>query len=90
MKKIIFIIVLLLLSYPVLAASTGSSDANKDSLYEGAKKLVLRAKKFEKKDKVEKALKLYSKAYNKLVKAYNKESRYSKLPGFYLKESWKF
>ena len=75
MKKIIFIIVLLLLSYPVLAASTGSSDANKDSLYEGAKKLVLRAKKFEKKDKVEKALKLYSKAYDKLVKAYNKDKK---------------
>ena len=75
MKKIIFTIVLLLLSYPTLAASTVSSGDSKDSLYEGAKKLVLRAKKFEKKDKVEKALKLYSKAYNKLVKAYNKDKK---------------
>ena len=75
MKKIIFTIVLLLLSYPALAASTVSSGDSKDSLYEGAKKLVLRAKKFEKKDKVEKALKLYSKAYDKLVKAYNKDKK---------------
>ena len=73
MKKIIFVIVLLLLSNPALAFSTGGSADSKDSLYKGAKKLVLRAKKLEKKDKVEKALKLYSKAYDKLLKAYNKD-----------------
>ena len=75
MKKIIFTIVLLLLSYPTLAASTVSSGDSKDSLYEGAKKLVLRAKKFEKKDKVEKAKKLYLKAYDKFEKAYNKDKK---------------
>jgi len=75
MKKIIFVIVLLLLSNPALAFSTGGSADSNDSLYKGAKKLVLRAKKLEKKDKVEKALKLYSKAYDKLLKAYNKDKK---------------
>ena len=74
MKRIIFVIVLLLCS-PTLAASTGGSADSKDSLYEGAKKLILKAKKLEKKDKVEKALKLYSKAYDKLIKAYNKDKK---------------
>lgn len=73
MKKIIFVIVFLLLSNPALTFSTGGSADSKDSLYKEAKKLVLRAKKLEKKDKVEKALKLYSKAYDKLLKAYDKD-----------------
>jgi len=75
MKKVIFVIVLLLLSNTALAASSGGQDDSKDSLYKGAKKLILRAKKLEKKDKVEKALKLYSKAYDKLVKAYDKDKK---------------
>ena len=76
MKKVIFVIsLLLLLSNPTLAASTGGSDNNGDSLYKGAKKLIFKAKKLEKKDKVEQALKLYLKAYDKLVKAYNKDKK---------------
>ena len=74
MKKIIFILSLLLLSNNCLAA--GSSDSgNKTDLYKSAKKLILKAKKLEKKDRVEKALALYSKAYKKLEKAYVKEKK---------------
>ena len=39
------------------------------------KKLVLRAKKLEKKNKVEKAKQLYLKAYNKFEKAYAKDKK---------------
>ena len=73
MKKIIFIIILLLLTNTSFGA--GTSGDSKDGLYKEAKKLVLRAKKFEKKDKLEKALKLYSKAYYKLLKAYDKDKK---------------
>ena len=74
MKKIIFIISLLLFSNNCLAA--GSADSgNKNGLYKSAKKLVLKAKKLEKKNKVEKALKLYSKAHDKLLKAYEKDNK---------------
>ena len=74
MKKIIFILSLLLLSNNCLAA--GSSDSeNKTNLYKSAKKLILKAKKLEKKDKVEKALTLYSKAYEKLEKAYAEDKK---------------
>ena len=74
MKKIIFILSLLLLSNNCLAA--GSSDSeNKTDLYKSAKKLILKAKKLEKKDKVEKALTLYSKAYEKLEKAYAEDKK---------------
>ena len=74
MKKIIFILSLLLLSNNCLAAS-GSDGSSKNKLYKSAKKLVLKAKKLEKKDKIDKALKLYSKAYNRLIKAYKKDKK---------------
>ena len=74
MKKIIFIFSLLLLANICLAA--GSVDnGNKTDLYKSAKKLILKAKKLEKKDKVEKALTLYLKAYKKLEKAYAKDKK---------------
>ena len=82
MKKIICFITLLLLSNVCLAAGSSGNDDSKDSLYKGAKKLILKAKKLEKKDKIDKALKLYSKAYDKLVKAYEKDKimpRYAEL-----------
>ncbi len=77
MNKIILIASLMLLTTNCFAAgsSNGSDDGNKTSLYKAAKKLVLRAKKLEKKDKIEKALKLYSKAYDKLIKAYDKDKK---------------
>ena len=74
MKKIIFIISLLLFSNNCLAAGNTDS-SNKNSLYKSAEKLVLKAKKLEKKNKVEKALKLYSKAHDKLLKAYEKDNK---------------
>ena len=74
MKKIIFILSLLLLANNCLAA--GSADnGNKTDLYKSAKKLILKAKKLEKKDKVEKALTLYLKAYKKLEKAYAEDKK---------------
>jgi len=80
MKKIIYTFVFVLLANFSLAAMTGDSgskdsSSNQENLYKAAKKLVVRAKKLEKKDKVEKALKLYSKAYDKLLKAYNEDKK---------------
>jgi len=50
-------------------------DKVQENLYKAAKQLIIKAKKFEKKDKLEKALKLYSKAYDKLLKAYDKDKK---------------
>ena len=79
MKKIICTFIFLLLTNFSLAAmsgdSSGSGGSNKENLYKTAKKLVIRAKKLEKKDKLDKALKLYSKAYDKLLKAYNEDKK---------------
>ena len=76
MKKIVCVFVLLLLTSLSFAAGTSSSgNGNEANLYKEAKNLIVRAKKFEKKDKVEKALKLYSKAYDKLLKAYNEDKK---------------
>ena len=80
MKKIIYTFVFLLLANFSLAAMTGDSgskdsSSNQENLYKAAKQLILKAKKLEKKDKVEKALKLYSKAYDKLLKAYDKDKK---------------
>ena len=57
----------------IYAAMSGDSGNNKANLYKEAERFVLRAKKLEKKDKIEKALKLYSKAHKKLLKAYEKD-----------------
>ena len=74
MKKIIYVFVFLLLTnFSFAAGSSSSSNDGEANLYKEAKKLIVRAKKLEKKDKVEKALKLYSKAYDKLLKAYDKD-----------------
>ena len=76
MKKIFFIISLLLIANGSFAAGSSSSgDNNKEGLYKSGKKLVYRAKKLEKKNKFEKALKLYSKASDKLLKAYEKDKK---------------
>ena len=52
------------------ASSSGGNVNNQTNLYKSGKKLVLRAKKLEEKNKIEKANKLYLKAYDKLEKAY--------------------
>jgi len=61
----------------VYAAGGNSSSDSYDNagLYKQGKKLVLRAKKLEKKNKKEKAEKLYLKALNKFEKAYAKNKK---------------
>ena len=54
MKKIICFITLLLLSNACLAAGSSGDGDSKDSLYNDAKKLILRAKKLEKKTRQKK------------------------------------
>ena len=57
------------------AAATGSGNNENSNVnyYNAGKKLVLKAKKLEKKNKIEKAKKLYIKAYKRLEKAYSKD-----------------
>ena len=81
-KNIKFLITLFILlglsfhfNFAYAAGSSGSNGQDKASLYKSGKKLVLRAKKLEEKDKVEKAKKLYLKAYDKFEKAYNKDKK---------------
>ena len=81
-KKIKFLItIFILLDFSLnlnsVYAALSSSDNGKDetSLYKSGKKLVLRAKKLEKKNKIEKANKLYLKAYDKFEKAYAKNKK---------------
>ena len=64
-----------MLSFNLMAAGSDSSDDSKDSLYEDAVKLVKRAGKLEKKEKVDKAKKLYSQAFKKLEKAYKSDKK---------------
>ena len=73
MKKLFFLIILLLL--PSMSFGAGCSGDNSNNLYKAAEKLILKAKKLEEKNKSEKALKLYSKAYDKLTKAYDKDKK---------------
>ena len=57
------------------AGSDSSSDTSKDSLYDDAVKLVKRAGKLEKKEKLDKAKKLYAEAFSKLEKAYKSDKK---------------
>ena len=75
MKKIIYIFIFSLLTNFSLAAMSGDSGSNQENLYKAAKRLVVKAKKLENKDMLEKALKLYSKAYDKLLKVYDKDKK---------------
>ena len=81
-KKIKFVLTFLILlmfslnfNYSYAASSGGGDRNNETSLYKSGKNLVLRAKKLEKKGKIEKANKLYLKAYKKLEKAYAKNKK---------------
>ena len=77
-KFLITLFILLGLSFHfnhAYAAGGSAGDKDEVSLYKTGKKLVLRAKKLEKKDKVEKAKKLYLKAYDKFEKAYAKDKK---------------
>ena len=76
MKKILILLfVLSLNNYAFGAGSDSSSDTSETSLYDEAVKLVKRAGKLEKKDKGEKAKKLYSQAFKKLNKAYKSDKK---------------
>ena len=80
MKKILIILFVLILNNQVFAAgsdssSGGSNESSATSLYDQAVKLVKRAGKLEKKDKVEKAKKLYSQAFKKLNTAYKSDKK---------------
>tara|TARA_B100001123_G_scaffold379253_1_gene447992 strand:- start:140 stop:607 length:468 start_codon:yes stop_codon:yes gene_type:complete len=75
MKKIIFIFLFILLSNKSFAASSSSDSGGKNDRYKSAERLVLKAKKLEEKNKTEKALKLYSRAYDRLLKAYEKDKK---------------
>ena len=75
MRKIFVIIISLFMTSTLFAAGGdggGSSDA---SLYDEAVKLVKRAGKLERKEKLDKAKKLYSQAFSKLEKAHKKNKK---------------
>ena len=76
MKKILILFFVVSLNNQVLAAgSDSSSDTSETALYDQAVKLVKRAGKLEKKDKNEKAKKLYSQAFKKLNTAYKSDKK---------------
>ena len=68
MKKIYIAIFSLLLSSSSFAAGGDGGGSSEASLYDDAVKLVKRAGKLEKKEKLDKANKLYSQAFTKLEK----------------------
>ena len=82
MKKIFIILITLLFNTSLFAAggdggssSAGGNGNSKLSLYKDAVKLVKRAGKLEKKEKIEKAKKLYSQAFVKLEEAHKKDKK---------------
>jgi len=77
MKKILILLFVLSLNSQVFAAGSdsSSSDTSETALYDQAVKLVKRAGVLEKKDKGEKAKKLYSQAFKKLDKAYKSDKK---------------
>ena len=77
-KLLIIFSILIAISFNfnfVYSAGNVDADSNKASFYKAGEKLVLRAKKLEKKDKIEKAKKLYIKAYKKFEKAYAEDKK---------------
>ena len=78
MKLVITLLVFLGLSVNLnltYAASGAGLDSTGSSLYKSGKKLIIKAKKLEKKEKIEKAQTLYLKALSKLEKAYDKDKK---------------
>tara|TARA_B110000967_G_C18830725_1_gene533936 strand:+ start:237 stop:722 length:486 start_codon:yes stop_codon:yes gene_type:complete len=74
-KRFIHIVFFCLLSQLAHAAGGGGESSSEDSYYDDAIKLVKRAGKLEKKDKPEKAKKLYSRAFENLNKAYKSDNK---------------
>ena len=76
MKKfLVLLFVLILNNHAFGAGSDSSSDSSETALYDQAVKLVKSAGKLEKKDKSEKAKKLYSQAFKKLNTAYKSDKK---------------
>ena len=77
MKYIFIILITTILSTSLMAAGSdsSSSSSNETSLYDEAVKLVKRAGRLEKKEKTDKAKKLYSQAFNKLEKAHKSDKK---------------
>ena len=78
MKLVITLLVFLGLSVNLnlaYAASGAGMDSTGSTLYKSGKKLIIKAKKLEKKEKIEKAQTLYLKALSKLEKAYDKDKK---------------
>ena len=73
MKKLTIIILALLMNNYAFAAGDGGSSSTESDPYKEAKSLVKRAGKLEKKEKIEKAQKLYTQAFKKLEKAYSSD-----------------
>tara|TARA_Y100001958_G_C21138727_1_gene478007 strand:+ start:315 stop:815 length:501 start_codon:yes stop_codon:yes gene_type:complete len=75
MKKFLIFLSCLIISTNLIAAGgdggggSGGNGDSKEALYDDAVKLVKRAGKLEKKEKTEKAKKLYTQAFKKLEKA---------------------
>ncbi len=75
MKKILILLTSLIISTNLIAAGgdggggSGGNGDTKEALYDDAVKLVKRAGKLEKKEKTERAKKLYTQAFKKLEKA---------------------
>ena len=74
-----FLVLLFIICFNNQAYSAGSdnssSESSTTSLYDQAVKLVKKAGKLEKKDKGDKAKKLYSQAFEKLNKAYKSDTK---------------
>ena len=82
MRQILVLLATLFLCANLMAAGSDSSssdssggESNKKSLYDDAIKLVKRAGKLEKKEKLDKAKKLYSQAFSKLEKAHKSDKK---------------
>ena len=76
MKKIIYIIAICF--YSQVAFTAGSDSSSSETVLDplkDAKVLIKRAGKLEKKDKVDKAKNLYSKAFKQLEKAHSKDKK---------------
>ena len=75
MKNILIILTSLLISTQLFAAGDDSSSSSETSLYNDAVSFIKRAGKLEKKDKADKAKKLYSQAFKKLEKAHKSDKK---------------
>ena len=76
MKIFLVLFISAFLSVNVFAAgSDGGSSSSETSMYDEGVKIVKRAGKLEKKDKADKAKKLYTQAFKKFEKAYSKDKK---------------